>query len=509
MNSDCLIVVEKRTDFRWTVPSLPVVTAEAFIAEGGQARARVRRVINLCRGFEYLGIGYYCSLLAEARGERVSPSVETIQDLQLKAARPQGMAALERLIGDLGALPRAVNMLSVQVFFGQVEDQALAALARRCFELLPCPLLEIMLERTDAGWAIRSIKALDPRDIDASRDVAFLAALMQFARGDWRPRLIERAPHMKLAILHDPADPMPPSSAATLHKFVDVARDMSIRAELIERHDYRRLTQFDALFIRETTAVDHHTFKFARRAASEGMPVIDDPDAILRCTNKAFLAELLREHAVPTPATRLLTRRTLARFEASLTYPVVLKLPDGAFSLSVKKAENWSEFCVIARAMLKASDVVLVQEFMYTDFDWRVGVLGGEPLFVARYHMCPGHWQILQHPAEGRPLEGRTEAVAVRDTPQAVLDSAVKAARLVGNGLYGVDLKQNAAGVFVIEINDNPNIDLGAEDAVLGEALYRRVLLHLLERFEQRSQRAAQVVPLARPVRALARTTPA
>lgn len=502
MTTDHLIVVEKRSDFRWNAPAARIVTAEEFIAEAVHPRGRPRRVINLCRSFDYLGVGYYCSLLAEARGDRVTPSVEAIQDLLQKTAQLPSLAELNRLVGDLGSLPRALRALTVHVFFGQVEDPGLVALARQCFELLHCPLLEIVLERTQAEWRISAIKPLDPREIDASRDDAFLSALTLFSRRSWRPTVVHRAPRMDLAILHDPTDPLPPSKIETLEKFAEIGRDMDIRVELIGRHDYSRLTQFDALFIRETTAVVHHTFKFAKRAAAEGMPVIDDPAAILRCTNKAFLAEMLREHGVPTPATRLLTRHTLARFEGSLNYPVVLKVPDGAFSLAVKKAEDWGEFCHVARAMLKESDIVLVQDFMYTDFDWRVGVLAGEPLFVARYHMCPGHWQILQHTADGAYVEGLTEAVALRDTPKRVLDTAVAAARLVGDGLYGVDLKQNASGVFVIEINDNPNIDIGAEDAALGDDLYRRILGHLMDRFEGRLSRENELLQFVRPDRA-------
>ena len=45
------------------------------------------------------------------------------------------------------------------------------------------------------------------------------------------------------------------------------AESLAIRPELIDRDDYGRLAEFDALFIRETTYVNHHTYRFARRAA--------------------------------------------------------------------------------------------------------------------------------------------------------------------------------------------------------------------------------------------------
>jgi broad-specificity NMP kinase len=51
-----------------------------------------------------------------------------------------------------------------------------------------------------------------------------------------------------------------------------------------------------------------------------------------------------------------------------------------------------------------------------------------------------------------------------------------RAAGLIGNGLYGVDLKQIGNRVVVIEVNDNPSIESGVEDGVMKEALYREIV---------------------------------
>lgn len=443
-------------------------------------------MINLCRSFEYLSIGYCCSLLSEARDERVTPTVETIVALQQRSSPTPVLAELSRSIRKLDHLPRSVSSLKLHVYFGKIEDPELVDLARKTFESFRCPLIEISLEHRDAslGWEVTAVKSLDPRDIDSSRDESFVAALEAYTRRIWRPTIARSTPRMDLAILHDPADPLPPSNLKTLAHIAAVARDMKIQVELVEKRDFSRLTQFDALFIRETTAVAHHTFKFAKKAFDVGMPVIDDPQSILRCANKAFLAELLSENGVATPTTRLLTKRTLSGFEPLLEYPVVLKVPDGAFSKNVKKADDWKQFQGLAQVMLKESAIILVQEFMYTEFDWRVGVLNGEPLFAARYFMCDAHWQILRHTPDGQHLEGRAEAVSLNDTPAAVIKAAVESARLIGSGLYGVDLKETASGVFVIEVNDNPNIDVGIEDSCVGDVVYHRVLEHLLGRYE-------------------------
>ncbi len=60
----------------------------------------------------------------------------------------------------------------------------------------------------------------------------------------------------------------------------------------------------------------------------------------------------------------------------------------------------------------------------------------------------------------------------------------MRAAGLIGSGLYGVDLKETQKGVLVIEVNDNPNIDHGVEDQVGGEDVYRRVLREFVRRVD-------------------------
>jgi glutathione synthase/RimK-type ligase-like ATP-grasp enzyme len=99
--------------------------------------------------------------------------------------------------------------------------------------------------------------------------------------------------------------------------------------------------------------------------------------------------------------------------------------------------------------------------------------------------MASGHWQIINHEAGGGD-EGLADTLAVGEAPDAVVSMAVKAAGLIGNGLYGVDLKEVDGRVLVIEINDNPSIDAGCEDAVLRDALYREIMGVLFKRVTAR-----------------------
>ncbi len=72
--------------------------------------------------------------------------------------------------------------------------------------------------------------------------------------------------------------------------------------------------------------------------------------------------------------------------------------------------------------------------------------------------------------------------------PRAAVKVALAAANLIGNGLYGVDVKQSGNKFFVIEVNDNPTIEAGEEDRILRDELYRRIMSVFLTRIEQRKQ---------------------
>jgi glutathione synthase/RimK-type ligase-like ATP-grasp enzyme len=72
--------------------------------------------------------------------------------------------------------------------------------------------------------------------------------------------------------------------------------------------------------------------------------------------------------------------------------------------------------------------------------------------------------------------------------PQKVLKAALKACAAVGNGLYGVDIKQKDNHVYVLEVNDNPSIDHKVEDAYLGNELYMQIMSEFQRRLEERGK---------------------
>jgi glutathione synthase/RimK-type ligase-like ATP-grasp enzyme len=483
-----LLLVEQQGDWKPGFPRLPVVTARDYLARGELASKRDLRVINLCRSYRYLSVGYYCSLLAEARGHKVIPTVRTIQELSSRElyslATEELDALVQRLLGRRKTSALAPTAYELTICFGQCDIKELQPLAREIFETFRCPILRVEFRR-NGTWRIGAIKALPLAAVTADGEGPLFAALEGYLSQRWRQPRARLSYRYDLAVLHDPGEELPPSDGKALKRFIKAGKSLGVNVELIQRKDYSRLAEYDALFIRETTRIGHHTFRFAKKADSEGMVVIDDPDSILRCTNKVYLAELLAAHRIPRPKTLVLRRENLMEAEERIGYPVVLKIPEGSFSRGVFKAEDRAGLTRIAGKLFKESDLILAQEYLFTPFDWRIGILGRQPFYACKYLMSRDHWQIVKHGADGRHEHGGFETLPIDAVPAAVLKTALKAADLIGDGLYGVDLKETPTGPVVIEVNDNPSLDSDVEDAVLGEQLYVRLIGEFVARLDR------------------------
>lgn len=486
-----IIVVENLADWKLPPGELEVVHVDDYLTGRDYFKQKNIQVINLCRSYKYLSVGYYCSLLAEARSHRVVPTVKTMLDLSRKSMYSLDTENLDARVQKAFAKyasDEESNLFTADCYFGQSEYNALASVARQLFELFPAPILRFTFQRGSV-WRLQSIKPTSLHKLTVEQRDSFAAALEQYRKKRHRTMKGRASPRYDIAILYDPSDPLPPSNKRALSHFIKAGAELGMAVELIERGDYGRLAEYDALFIRDTTRIDHYTYRFAKKAESEGMVVMDDPRSILLCANKVYLAELLRANKIPTPKTVIVGKSDLNAAEQQLGYPMVLKVPDGSFSLGVFKAENREKMLEVTAELFKQSELILAQEFLYTEFDWRVGILNRQPIYVSQYFMSKKHWQIVKHDGKGGFVEGGFKTMAVKDAPPKVVEAALKAANLIGDGLYGVDLKEGRDGIFIIEVNDNPSIESGVEDVVEKEGLYRLIMGEFMRRLDLQRRR--------------------
>ncbi|MFZ0425946.1 MAG: RimK family protein [Xanthobacteraceae bacterium] len=483
-----VILVDQPRDLPNAETPHKVISTSEYLARPRLFEIGRPKLVNLARSYAYQSKGYYASLLAEARGHRIVPTVETMLELREQKLYEYALPDLEE---ELNRCARRADFQSdgefkLLVCFGIARDNRFEPFGRLLFDTFRCPALEVTI---DTGGARLSIDRIRPRTITrlANGEAAFFRdCLHSHTKREWRDPKARSLAKYDLAVLYDPNEKTAPTSQASLKHLVRIAEKLSVDVEPITKRQLAGLAEFDGLFIRETTSIDNHTYRFARRAWQEGMPVIDDPISMIRCTNKVFLMELMQQHQVPTPPTVIIAEDTdLTKAIDELGLPLVVKIPDGSFSRGVHKVGSAAEFRRICDELFEETDLLLAQKFLPTDFDWRVGVLAGEPLFVCQYRMARGHWQVVKYRPDGSSHEGGFRAFGLDQAPRDVIDIAVRAARPIGDGLYGVDLKQTDHGIVVMEVNDNPNLEHGIEDAVGKDEIWMRLLRWFIDRFEQ------------------------
>ncbi|MCA9490526.1 MAG: RimK-like ATPgrasp N-terminal domain-containing protein, partial [Myxococcales bacterium] len=499
-----LVVISKDGELgKVELPGVRVVDAETYLEGGPEVSGTGVTVVNLCRSWRYLSRGYYVSLLAEARGQEPMPTVHDIEgfldprsrfrglheagvdviDPEEARARLKASKAAGRDLGDgevppirvweqadiVFRAPQSTEIVDLVVVLGHTDTPGMSRLAARVFRAWPFPVLDVRAVRENQKWRVFAVQPRRLARVDATVRDRLLVALEEGPRN----ATIDTAPKKRsVAVLFDPTDPYRASTPETIERLERVFRRRGLRLETIGTDDLDRVGEHDGLFVRSVTGLDKPAWRFAVRADALGMPVIDHPQDTVRCSNKVYLYELLKRASLPMPTSKVFgAGTTYEEVASSLGTPFVVKLPDGSFSAAVHRIASPEDYAHHVPGMLKRSPLVLAQSFVKSEFDWRVTVLDGRPLFVCRYHMVPGHWQIRSI-AGAQVRYGRVESIPRDKAPSDVVKVACKAASLIGEGLYGVDLKVGPDGPLVIEVNDNPNLDTGYDDVEDGDSIY-------------------------------------
>lgn len=256
--------------------------------------------------------------------------------------------------------------------------------------------------------------------------------------------------------------------AQALDHFKIAAENKGHQFEYIFKKDLNRIGEFDSIFIRATTDPMNTAYVVSRMADSLGKVVIDDPHSIRICSSKVVLDGLFRQNSIPSPKSLLFdgdySEKNLEHIYDCLKFPIVVKAPYTKFSSHVEKAHDGAEFREITSRYLKNATPIVLQQFMPSEFDWRVGVLDNKVLYLCKYYMPKGGWKV-KSVVNGKQEWGKTVAIMRKNIPKKLEELAIRVTKCVGDGLYGLDIKEIDGEFYCIEINDNPSFYDGLEDA--------------------------------------------
>src|SRR5690606_37231671 len=230
------------------------------------------KVYNLSCSMEYQGIGYYVSLLATARKHRVFPNVTIIQDLKSMVMQRIYSSALDELVQK-----KLTNLkgdeFELSVYFGMNLAKTYDDLCRKLFNFVKAPLFRVYLKRRHK-WHIKSIKLLSLSSLTDVHHDFFKDAAFDYFDKDQIVYSKQKSYLYDIAILHHPEEKSAPSNAKALERFIKAGRKLGLRVDLLTKKDLGKVLEYDALFIRETTNVNHHTYRIARMAKAEGLVVV-------------------------------------------------------------------------------------------------------------------------------------------------------------------------------------------------------------------------------------------
>ena len=140
-----VILVDQPKDLPNAETPHKVITTSEYLARPRLFDMGRPKLVNLARSYAYQSKGYYASLLAEARGHRVVPTVETMLELREAKLYEHSLPELE---DELNRCARRADYqpegeFKLLVCFGIARDERFEQFGRLLFDWFRCPALEV------------------------------------------------------------------------------------------------------------------------------------------------------------------------------------------------------------------------------------------------------------------------------------------------------------------------------------------------------------------------------
>ena len=246
-----------------------VIEADHYLSSGG-VQPHEATVVNLCRSYRYRSKGYYVSLVADARGHRVLPPIESLEEL----SEPYGLFRVLREAGvptlDVAELktwkPTDAPNGSAEslVMFGQTTDPRFEHAARAAYRAWPIPVLRLHFVPKNGEWWVANAEPVPLKRLRTDERDQLVLALK---KDGWRA-IGGRAPPLEtkrasIAVLFDDDDQFAPSTPETIAHLERLAAVNNVYVHRLGLDELDRLPEYDALFIRTLTGVREPSFQLA------------------------------------------------------------------------------------------------------------------------------------------------------------------------------------------------------------------------------------------------------
>jgi ribosomal protein S6--L-glutamate ligase len=230
---------------------------------------------------------------------------------------------------------------------------------------------------------------------------------------------------------------------------------MSISSETPEIH-YRgeNLTGFDAVIPRIGASITFYGTAVLRQFEMLGAYALNESLAIARSRDKLRCLQLMAKKNIGLPVTGFAHSPDDTEDLLNLVggAPAVIKLVEGAQGMGVVLAETRQAAESVIDAFRGLDAHFLVQEFIQeaAGSDLRCFVIGGEVVAAMLRTAKAGEFRSNLHRG------GHADAVEITAEERR---TALRAARIMGLNVAGVDLMRSRRGPVVLEVNSTPGLE--------------------------------------------------
>lgn len=220
-----------------------------------------------------------------------------------------------------------------------------------------------------------------------------------------------------------------------------------------------RLNGYDAVIPRIGASVTYYGTAVLRQFEVMGVWTLNESVAITRSRDKLRSLQLLSKHGIGLPVTAFAHDPKQAEEVIRMVggAPAIIKLIEGTQGIGVVLGETQKSAKSVIEAFRGANVNILVQEFIKEagGSDIRCIVVGGKVIASMRRTGAEGEFRSNVHRGGG--------VEKIRITPEE-RSTAVRAAKIMGLNVCGVDMLRSNHGPVVMEVNSSPGLE-GVERA--------------------------------------------
>jgi ribosomal protein S6--L-glutamate ligase len=181
---------------------------------------------------------------------------------------------------------------------------------------------------------------------------------------------------------------------------------------------------------------------------------VNNSAAIARARDKLTCLQVLSSHGILVPRTIFTTQPDHARQAIEMVggVPVVLKLMNSTQGLGVMLADTLQMARSVLDTLYNLGQSILIQQYVpeARGQDIRAFVVGDKVVAAIRRIAAAGEFRSNLHRG------GRSEPAILDETSTGM---AVRAARVMGLNVAGVDMLESNAGPMVLEVNASPGLE--------------------------------------------------